>query len=60
MASEGSSETMRDEGALNGPGEGQLEFTREELLASHRFEEPLIAADVRCHGGFIDGSYTIK
>ena len=39
------------------PRPGRLEFTREELLTGHAFEEPLIAGDVRCHGGFIDGAY---
>ena len=36
---------------------GQLEFSRDELLVSHPFEEPLIAGGVRCHGGFIEGRY---
>ena len=36
---------------------GKLEYTRDELLSGHAFEEPLIAAGVRCHGGFIDGEY---
>lgn len=36
----------------------QLEFTAEELLASHDIAEPLIAGGVRCHGGFLsDGTY---
>jgi hypothetical protein len=35
-----------------------LVYTPKELLASGDFEEPLIAAGVRCHGGFdSDGSY---
>jgi hypothetical protein len=35
-----------------------LEFTPEELLASHDVEEPLFADGVRCHGGFVaDGTY---
>jgi hypothetical protein len=36
---------------------GQLEYSREQLLASHAVEEPLVAADVLCHGGFIGGKY---
>lgn len=39
------------------PRPGRLEFSREELLRSHAFEEPLIAGDVRCHGGFVDDRY---
>ncbi|MEY2476087.1 MAG: uncharacterized protein QOG87_1402 [Actinomycetota bacterium] len=36
----------------------QTEWTEEELLASHPTPEPLIAGDVRCHGGFdADGAY---
>ena len=36
----------------------QLEYTADELLATHAFEEPLIAGGVRCHGGFLgDGTY---
>ena len=36
----------------------QLEYTAEELLATHDIEEPLIAGGVRCHGGFLaDGTY---
>jgi hypothetical protein len=36
----------------------QVEFTEEELLASHPFVEPLVAGGVVCHGGFDeDGAY---
>jgi hypothetical protein len=36
----------------------QVEFTPAELLASHEYEEPLVASGVRCHGGFdAGGSY---
>jgi len=36
----------------------QVEFTQDELLASHDFAAPLVAGEVRCHGGFVDdGSY---
>ncbi len=36
----------------------QVEFSEDELLASHPFSEPLIAGGVRCHGGFDDtGAY---
>jgi hypothetical protein len=34
------------------------EFSAAELLESHRYEEPLVAGGVRCHGGFTaDGTY---
>lgn len=36
----------------------QVEFTEEELLASHDYAEPLVVGGVRCHGGFDDdGTY---
>jgi hypothetical protein len=36
----------------------QLEWTEEELLATHPVSEPLVAGGVRCHGGFADdGTY---
>jgi hypothetical protein len=36
----------------------QVEFDEAELLASHRYAEPLIVGGVRCHGGFDDdGDY---
>jgi hypothetical protein len=36
----------------------QVEFTEQELLASHDYAEPLVAGGVRCHGGFDDdGEY---
>ncbi|MBM4268268.1 MAG: hypothetical protein FJ144_16930 [Deltaproteobacteria bacterium] len=35
----------------------RLEYTRDELLTSHAYEEPLIAGDVLCHGGFIGSGY---
>jgi hypothetical protein len=36
----------------------QVSFEPEELLASHRYAEPLVVAGVRCHGGFDgDGTY---
>lgn len=36
----------------------QLEFTEQELLATHAVSDPLIAGGVRCHGGFSeDGTY---
>jgi hypothetical protein len=36
----------------------QTEWTEEELLASHPTTEPLVAGDVRCHGGFdAEGAY---
>ena len=33
----------------------QLEWTEQELLASHPTAEPLVAGGVKCHGGFDDG-----
>lgn len=39
-------------------GTAQLEFTTEEILADHRFSEPLVVGGVVCHGGFADdGTY---
>ena len=35
----------------------RLEYSEQELLSGHDCEEPLIAGDVRCHGGFIEGEY---
>lgn len=36
----------------------QVTFDAPELLASHRYAEPLVVAGVRCHGGFDDdGAY---
>ena len=36
----------------------QVTFDEAELLASHRYAEPLVVAGVRCHGGFDDdGTY---
>jgi len=40
------------------PDPDRLTYTQEELLASGSYAEPLIANDIRCHGGFVeDGSY---
>lgn len=39
-------------------GTAQLEYTTEEILADHRFAEPLVVGGVVCHGGFADdGTY---
>jgi hypothetical protein len=36
----------------------QVDYTDGELLASHDYDEPLVAGGVRCHGGFTaDGTY---
>jgi hypothetical protein len=36
----------------------QLEWSADELLATHDVDEPVIAGGVRCHGGFLgDGTY---
>ncbi|MBN2622033.1 MAG: hypothetical protein JXA83_01635 [Acidimicrobiales bacterium] len=32
----------------------QVDYDEAELLASHRYAEPLVVAGVRCHGGFDD------
>jgi hypothetical protein len=40
------------------PEPGRLIFTNDELLANGDYAEPLIANEVRCHGGFTeDGGY---
>jgi len=40
------------------PAPGRLVYTRDELLDSGRYEAPLVAGGVRCHGGFeADGRY---
>ncbi len=40
------------------PTSDRLTFTRDELLSSGAYEAPLIAGEVRCHGGFeADGTY---
>ncbi len=38
----------------------QTEFTPEELLADHAIAEPLVAGDVRCHGGFDDQGHYVS
>lgn len=35
----------------------RLEYTTEEIMSEDDFEEPLLGGEVRCHGGYIDGSY---
>lgn len=42
---------------LETPTPGRLEYSGTELLMGHPYEEPLIADDVRCHGGYIEGRY---
>jgi len=45
-------------GAADVPAIDQVDFAEAELLASHRYAEPLVVAGVRCHGGFADdGTY---
>jgi hypothetical protein len=39
------------------PTAGRLDYTREEILAGHAVDEPLVADGVLCHGGFLAGSY---
>ena len=48
---------MSTEQTLEAPRPGQLEFTPDELLAEGPYDEPLLAAGVRCHGGFVDDRY---
>ena len=35
----------------------RLEYSQEELLSSVAYDAPLVANGVRCHGGFVAGSY---
>src|SRR5437016_6508058 len=35
----------------------RLDYGRDEILAEHRYERPLVLDGVPCHGGFIDGRY---
>lgn len=35
----------------------QVAYTEEQLLSSVKYDEPLIANGVRCHGGFVAGRY---
>jgi hypothetical protein len=35
----------------------RVAYSEEELLSSIAYDEPLIANDVRCHGGFVAGRY---
>jgi hypothetical protein len=39
------------------PTSDQLEYSFEELMTDDRYDEPLIADGVRCHGGYLDGQY---
>src|SRR2546429_7975068 len=32
-------------------------YSREEILADHPYERPLVLDGVPCHGGFVDGRY---
>jgi hypothetical protein len=42
------------------PATDQVEFDETELLASHRYAEPLVVAGARCHGGFDAGGTYIS
>ena len=44
-------------GSSTPPVPGRLEWTCEELLTDSPYDEPLIAGGVRCHGGYLAGSY---
>jgi hypothetical protein len=35
----------------------QLEFTADEIMSEHAYEESLFGGEVRCHGGYINGQY---
>ena len=35
----------------------RYEYSRDEILAEHRYDRPLVFDDVPCHGGFTDGRY---
>ncbi len=35
----------------------RTEYSRQELLADHAYERPLVLDGVPCHGGFVDGRY---
>lgn len=48
---------MSSEQAFEAPRAGRLEFTSDELLAEAAYDEPLDAAGIRCHGGFVAGRY---
>lgn len=39
------------------PAPDTLTYTPLQLMAEDTYEEPLIANDVRCHGGYIEGDY---
>src|SRR4030095_11405738 len=34
-----------------------LQYTFDELMSDDKFDEPLIAGGVRCHGGYVNGEY---
>src|SRR3954466_11103873 len=57
-ASRGTSQVYTDAFTLAGMTTMQLDWTEQELLATHPVAEPLVAGGVRCHGGFNDdGTY---
>jgi len=35
----------------------RFDYTRDELLADHRYDRPLVFDNVACHGGFVGGEY---
>src|SRR3954466_9210571 len=57
-ASRGTSQVYTDAFTLAGMTTMQLDWTEQELLATHPVAEPLVCGGVRCHGGFDDdGTY---
>src|SRR3954465_534179 len=59
-ASRGTSQVYRDAFTLAGMTTMQLDWTEEELLATHPVAEPLVCGGVRCHGGFDDNGPDIS
>src|SRR5436309_3188505 len=53
-ASRGTSQVYTDAFTLGAMTTMQLDWTEEELLATHDVAEPLVCGGVRCHGGFDD------
>src|SRR5437764_9122482 len=57
-ASRGTSQLYTEAFTLAAMTTMQLDWTEEELLATHSVTEPLVCGGVRCHGGFDDeGAY---
>ena len=53
-----SADDTTEDGSEGSGAPDQVTFDEAELLASHRYAEPLVVGGVRCHGGFDDdGTY---